>query len=336
MMKPFEHIDADSSARAAALLGEGNQAAPSRPEDRPVRVIAGGTDLLTVMKDDIVSPQTLVNIKTVPDLDRIQFDKAAGLRLGPLVTLTDLEHDTLINDRYTALAQAAHLSASPQLRNMATIGGNLLQQSRCWYYRGPFHCWLKGGDECYAREGENKYHAILDQGHCITVNPSDPAQALIAFDATLHILGPSAQRDLKVEQFFINPTPQRRALNQLDDDELITAITMPTPPPDTHSVYLKMMDRQTWGFALVSVAARITWEGDRVARTDIILGGVAPTPYRATIAEQEITGHNRHELQSGLADRAAHNAMRDARPLEHNAYKAPLAAALIKRALLSL
>ncbi len=218
-MKPFEHIDADSVTGAATLLREGNQAAPPRPEDRPVRIIAGGTDLLTVMKGDIFAPQTLVNIKTVPDLDHIQFDAANGLNLGPLVTLADLEHDALINDRYTALAQAARLSASPQLRNMATIGGNLLQQSRCWYYRGPFDCWLKGGDECYAREGENKYHAILDQGHCITVNPSDPAQALIAFDATLHILGPSAQRDLKVEQFFINPTPERRALNQLDDDE---------------------------------------------------------------------------------------------------------------------
>ncbi len=334
-MKPFEHIDADSVTGAATLLREGNQAAPPRPEDRPVRIIAGGTDLLTVMKGDIFAPQTLVNIKTVPDLDHIQFDAANGLNLGPLVTLADLEHDALINDRYTALAQAARLSASPQLRNMATIGGNLLQQSRCWYYRGPFDCWLKGGDECYAREGENKYHAILDQGHCITVNPSDPAQALIAFDATLHILGPSAQRDLKVEQFFINPTPERRALNQLDDDELITGITIPTPPLDTHSVYLKMMDRQTWGFALVSVAARITWDGERVARADIILGGVAPTPYRASIAEQEVTGRTRSELHSGLADRAAHNAMRDAHPLEHNAYKAPLAAALIKRALLS-
>jgi len=335
-MKPFEHIDVDSVTRAAALLREGNHAASPRPEDRPVRIIAGGTDLLTVMKDDIFAPQTLVNIKTVPDLDRIQFDAASGLTLGPLATLADLEHDALINDRYTALAQAARLSASPQLRNMATIGGNLLQQSRCWYYRGPFDCWLKGGDECYAREGENKYHAILDQGHCVTVNPSDPAQALIAFDATLHILGPAGQRDLKVEQFFINPTPQRRALNQLDDDELITAITLPTPPPNTRSVYLKMMDRQTWGFALVSVAARITWDGERIARADIILGGVAPTPYRATIAEQEVIGHSRSDLQSGLADRAAHNAMRDAHPLEHNAYKAPLAATLIKRALLSL
>lgn len=335
MMKPFEHIDVDSAAQAAALLGEGNQS-PPRAEERPVRVIAGGTDLLTVMKDDIMSPQTLVNIKTVPDLDRIHFNEKDGLTLGPLVTLADLEHDATVNERYTALAQAAHLSASPQLRNMATIGGNLLQQSRCWYYRGPFDCWLKGGTVCYAREGENKYHAILNQSHCITVNPSDPAQALIALDATIHILGPSAQRDIKAEQFFHNPTPELRALNVLADDELIIAITIPAPPPDTHSIYLKMMDRQTWGFALVSVAARISWDGDRIASAAIILGGVAPTPYRATVAEQAVSGHHRAELESGLAASAAHDAMRDAQPLDHNAYKVPLASALIKRALLSL
>ncbi len=337
MMKPFDHIEADSTAHVVALLGEGNKVgAELRSGDLPVQVIAGGTDLLTVMKDDIVSPQTLVNIKRVPGLDRIEFDEADGLTLGPLVTLTDIEMHPEIASRYAALGQSAHLSASPQLRNMATIGGNLLQRSRCWYYRGPFDCWLKGGEVCYAKEGENKYHAIINQGHCITVNPSDPAQALIAFDASLRIVGPSAQRDIKLEQFFINPTPERRSLNQLADDELITAISLPTPPPHTRSVYLKMMDRQVWGFALVSVAARITWEDDRVASASIILGGVAPTPYRAASVEQAIIGHSRADLHNGRADRAAHTATAEAHPLEHNAYKVPLTAALIKRALLSL
>jgi xanthine dehydrogenase YagS FAD-binding subunit len=314
-MHPFTHIDATTSDEIIHLI-DGN----SRP-------LAGGTDLLPLMKEGIVAPERLVNIKTAADLRYIRAEDNA-LRIGALTTLDQLDRDPLVRREYTALAEASGLAASPQLRNMATIGGNLLQQVRCWYYRGDFHCWLKGGTECQARDGRNDYHAIVDQSPCVAVYPSDPPAALIALDASLWIVGPGGERTIAVADFLQPPTDDRRVLHTLAPDELITEIVVPRMTG--RSVYLKAMDRATWAYALVSVAVAAQMDNGVLRNVRIVLGGVANTPIRAVAAEASVEGQS---LSDDLARRAGAIAIDGAQPLEHNRYKLPLARNLVAQAL---
>jgi xanthine dehydrogenase YagS FAD-binding subunit len=217
---------------------------------------------------------------------------------------------------------------------MATIGGNLLQRPRCWYYRNPhIDCWLKGGDTCPAREGQNQQHALFGADPCVAVHPSDPPAALMALGAEVRVRAAGHERTVPIEEFFAFPTEERRTETTLGSDELIVSIRLPAVPAGTASTYLKAMDRKVWAFAVVAAAAAMRFEGSRVAEASIVLGGVSPIPHRAVAAEQLLVGA---ELSEEVVARAATAALAGATPLRLNGYKIPLAEALIRRALHSL
>ncbi len=241
------------------------------------------------------------------------------MTLGALTTLSEIEKSELLQARFPALAEAAALAATPQLRNMATIGGNLLQRPRCWYFRSPlFHCWLKGGDECPARDGENQLHAIFDVSPCVAVHPSDPAPALLAYGAEVRLRGPQGERTLPLADFYAPPEEERRQETVLGDDELLLSLHLPAQPEGTRSIYLKAMERKVWAFALVSVAAVVQVGEGRIERASLVLGGVAPIPWRLREAERLLIGER---ASDELFARAADIALAEAEPLAHNAYK---------------
>lgn len=323
MMRPFDFTRPETIEQAIALLSD-----PAAGERRP---LAGGTDLLTLMKAEIVSPSHLIDIKRLPELDDQITESANGVAIGALTTLSQIEASPLIQDRYPALAEAAAVAASPQLRNMATIGGNLLQRPRCWYYRHPdIDCWLKGGESCAARTGENQLHALFGADPCVAVHPSDLATALVALHAEVRLRGNGHHRTVPIAEFFALPTPERRTETTIGSDELIVAIHLPALPAGASSTYLKAMDRKVWAFAVVGVAVALHLEGPRVAEASIVLGGVSPIPHRAIAAEQLLTGA---ELTESLIAQAATAALAGATPLSQNGYKVPLAEALVRQAL---
>lgn len=322
-MRSFEHINATDLQTAVALLGEASTEA-----------IAGGTDLLGELKARLRSPQRLVNLKTLPELHEISYSPKTGLKLGALVTLAEIEKHPLIRERFPILAQAAASAATPQLRNMGTIGGNLCQKPRCWYYRQKlFPCWLKGGDKCFAEDGENKYHAILGADRCHAVHPSDLAPALIALDATIRVVGPDLDGEIALEELYTKPTESHRRMTILGPGELIVEIRVPASKNDARGVYLKAMERQSWSFALVSVAAQLSFEGERITDARLVLGGVAAIPWRAKDSERILIGQ---QLSEELAQRAAEAAVAGAQPLRDNQYKVPLAKGLVERVLKTL
>lgn len=325
-MRPFQYLSTTSLPDALAALHDGH--------DGATRLLAGGTDLLTLMKTEIVQPDRLVDIKRLVELDdRIEVT-ADGLSIGALATLAEIEDDPLVRDLCPALAEAASLAATPQLRNMATLGGNLLQRPRCWYFRSEHvRCWLKGGDDCPARDGENQLHALFGGGPCYAVHPSDLATALVAANAAVRIRRQDGERTMPLADFFALPVAERRTENMLGEDELIVAVTIPPAPSGTRSTYLKAMDRKVWAFALVGVAVTVTFAGDRVTGASIVLGGVAPIPWRVPAVEAVLMGTT---LDPATIERVAATALADAEPLANNGYKIPLAQTLIRRALQSL
>jgi xanthine dehydrogenase YagS FAD-binding subunit len=326
-MKPFAYASPTSIDEALTLL---------KGADSSTRPLAGGTDLLTLIKADVAGPARLINLKRLPELsDRIE-PTPSGLTLGARATLADVENSDVIRERYSALAEAAAEAATPQLRNVATIGGNLLQRPRCWYYRNHlFDCWLKGGAECQARDGENHYHSLFghDASPCVAVHPSDPAVALAALDAEIVVRSDQGERTLPIPTLFAFPAEDRRTETTLRPGELIVSIRLPAPAEGTRSTYLKAMDRKVWAFALVAVAAVIRIESGKIAHARLALGGVANVPWRAEAAERLLTGQ---PPSDALFARAADAALEGAAPLQHNAYKVPLAKALIRRALASI
>jgi xanthine dehydrogenase YagS FAD-binding subunit len=316
-MKPFAYSNPATLEAALGALG---------PAARP---LAGGTDLLTLLKADLSAPEQLINVKAL--LPRGIEAKAEGLEIGALTTLAEIEQDARVRERYAALAQAASLAATVQNRNLATLGGNLLQRPRCWYFRNSrIDCWLKGGEDCPAREGENRHHALFGSGPCYAVHPSDIVPALLAFDAEVRIVGPRGERQMALADLMQLPTEDRRTETCLAPDELVTAVRLPSHPHPTPSVYLKAMDRKTWAFALAGVACALRIAGGKIAHARIVLSGVAPVPWRASHAERELLGH---EAAADRFARAAEAALQDARPLRHNAYKVPLQKALVRKAL---
>jgi xanthine dehydrogenase YagS FAD-binding subunit len=322
-MRPFYYHRPKSLDEAITLLNDSGSV---------TRLLAGGTDLLTLMKQELHTPDRLVDIKRLPELDdRIAPTPEGGIRIGALETLDGIESNPLVSGTYPALAQAAAIAASPQLRNMATIGGNLLQRSRCWYYRHEHvQCWLNGGDECFARDGENQHHALFGDSPCVSAHSSDPASALLALDASVEITSASGNRTLPLAELFALPEDDRRRETTLADDEVITAIILPASGAETRSAYLKAMERKVWAFALVGVAARLTVESGTITDARLVLGGVAPIPWRVPEAEQALVGARASEATFA---NAAETALANARPLSKNAYKLSLLRALIPRAL---
>jgi xanthine dehydrogenase YagS FAD-binding subunit len=299
--------------------------------DGAVRPLAGGTDLLPLMKSAVAEPQRLLDVKHVAALGGGIVEDGEGVCLGALTTLSAIESHPLLRTRYAALAEAAGLAATPQLRNMATLGGNLLQRPRCWYFRSSlFQCWLKGGEECHARDGENELHAVLGQSPCVAVHASDPPAALLALDASVTLVGPSGERRLALSEFFVEPTDAHRLEHVLGPDELVMSVHVPRPAEGSRSTYLKAMNRKVWAFALSGVAAVVRTQGTRIAEARLVLSGVAPIPWRCADAEAELIGS---AAEPAVFQRAAAAALAEAHPLRCNAYKLQLTRSLIQQAL---
>ncbi|HET9477966.1 MAG TPA: xanthine dehydrogenase family protein subunit M [Pyrinomonadaceae bacterium] len=300
--------------------------------DEAPRPLAGGQDLLTTMKDYTSRPTRLVNLKHIPGLDRITLN-ARGLTIGALVTLTQLEEHAGVRKSFPGLAEAAESIATPQIRNLGTVGGNLCQRPRCWYFRlEEVICLKKGGDECYAATGENKYNAIIAGGPSFIVHPSDLAPMLLALGARVTVMGATGRRVIPLDKFFTLPTEGNiRRENVLENDDIITEIFVPASPLAARSTYLKFKERDSLDFALAAVATALRLGPNGAVRdVRIVLGGVAPIPWRVPAAEKFLIGKR---LQADVLAEAARMALRDAEPLEKNAYKVPLAQTLVRRAL---
>ena len=322
-----QHLTAQSVEEAARWLREYGPRA---------RIIAGGTDLLGLMKDKIVGskmpmPEVLIDIKRIPGLDRIAYAEGRGLTIGAAATLRSMETSPVVLEKFPMLAQAANSVATNQIRNMGTLGGNLCQRPWCWYFRVPhFDCYKKGGAMCYAITGDNKYYfSVLGLGVCVMAHPSDTAPALIALGASAKIIGPEEARTVPLEQFFNGPREVFETV--LKDDEVLTEVFVPEPPTNMYGVYVKERPRHTWDFALSSVAALTRLANGFCEEARIILGGVAPYPYRAQRAEEVLKGS---PTTAEVAAEAGEAAVSGARPLSMNRYKIPLTRALVKRALL--
>lgn len=324
-MRAFEHVEPRTPRAALDQLAGDGQTLP----------IAGGTDLLTVMKKGIVRPRRVLNLKPLAELRYLRHDPRDGLQIGALTTLDEVEHHSVVRERFPMLAQAISVAASPQLRNVGTIGGNLCQHSRCWYYREDFKCWLKGGEVCYARDGENAFHSIFDtSGPCVSTQPSDIAPVLVALGGSVRVLGGRGERTIPAEELFMIPHEGARQLTALTPDELIVGVQFPEPPAGQRSLYLKAMDRGAWAFALVSVALALRLEGgqngNRVVDARLVLGGVAPKPWRAYAAEAALRGK---PLDTGTIAACVHAAVEGAQPLADNGYKVALTEGMVKRSL---
>jgi xanthine dehydrogenase YagS FAD-binding subunit len=321
-MHNFKYLKADSLESALAALERGNGAS----------LLAGGTDLVPLMKGEIVAPETLVDISGLSQLNYVEA-REGRLHIGATTPLSDLAAHPLVLGRYTALAEACQSAATPQLRNMSTIAGNLLQQPRCWYYRGEHNCWLKGGEVCYARQGENELHAIFlnspSESRCVSVHPSDPAVALLLFDATVRISTAQGESEVPLRDLYDRPIPERRNGATLPAGAVITEIVL-KPMEGGRSTYLKAMPRASWAFALVSVALFFRVADGRVAEARLGVGGVAPIPLRFSQVESLLLGQDTAQID---AESLVDILVAEATPLSKNGYKVPLLKGLFKQAL---
>lgn len=322
-MRAFEHRAVRSAEEAVAALRADTAGETS--------IIAGGADLLSLMKANLIAPARILDLKPARELRGVSAAPDGGVRIGALTTLSDIERDATLAARLPILPAAVRDAATPQLRNMATVGGNLMQRNRCWYFRGPYECWLKGGDQCFARDGQNKYSAIFDDGPCVAVHPSDLAPALLALEASVVVAGPQGERTMALDDLLRPPTAERRRETTLRGDDVIVAVTIPAQPTGAHGVYLKLMDRQAWAYALVSAAAQMTLRDGQVERARLALGGVANAPRRLPAVEAALEGQT---LTPALAAQAAEQAVAGASPLAHNGYKVQMARELTRRAIL--
>ena len=328
-MKAFEWTNPATVNEAVKMLTVTN---PGDPDEAP-RPIAGGQDLLTTMKDYTSRPVRVVNLKHIPGLNRITLN-ARGLTIGALVTLTELEEHQGVRKSFPGLTEAAHSIATPQIRNLATVGGNLCQRPRCWYFRlEEVNCLKKGGSECYAASGENKYNAIIGGGPSYIVHPSDLAPILVALGASVSVTGAGGRkRVIPLDKFFTLPSEGNiRRENVLNNDDIITEIFVPASPLAARSAYLKFKERESLDFALASAAVALRLKTTGAVRDSrIVLGGVAPTPWRVPAAEKFLLGK---QLTPEVLAETAKIALAEAQPLEKNAYKVPLAQTLVRRAL---
>lgn len=311
-------------------LEEAIAALAETPDARP---FAGGTDLMSEIAEGIIHPPLVVDLGGIADLRGVETTRDGALSLGAGMTLSELHRLPEVRTHYRALADAARSVGTAQLRNQGTLGGNLCQRPRCPYYRNPlFQCLKRGGDACYAATGENRYNAILGGEPSFIVHPSDCAPALVALDAQLLVTGPEGEVEVGIADFFVLPRHLVERENRLQPGELITRILLPPPDATKRTMYLKFTER-AWDFALVSVAASLTIAGGVCADSRIVLGGVAPSPWRAYTAEQALNGQR---LTPAAIAEAAQRATDGAVPLEHNAYKVRLAQTAVRRCLTAL
>ncbi len=289
--------------------------------DRPALIHGGGTDLLGCLREGILEAATVLSLSAIEGLRGITAMPDGSLRIGSMTTIAEIAASATVAGRYPGLAQAAKEVASPQLRNQGTIGGNLCQKPRCWYYRGDFHCLRKGGEMCYAFAGQNKHHCIFGGDLCYIVHPSDTAPVLAALGAVCRISGPASNRSVAVESFFVPPSEDPRRETVLEPGEIVTEIVVPPPARGLRSSYRKVRSRQAWDFALAGVALALVFDGNTVTSADIFLAGAAPVPWRATGAEEAVVGTT---LDAATVEKAAGATVAGAEPLELNGYKVPM------------
>jgi xanthine dehydrogenase YagS FAD-binding subunit len=322
-MNRFSYVKASTPAEAAALLSQYPSA----------KIMAGGTDLLPLMKGGLATTGTVIDLSAWKAGAGIE-DGHEGVCIGAMTSLASIASNPTVRTSFTALADACGLSAAPQLRNMGTIGGNLLQQTRCWYYRGEFNCWLKGGETCYARSGENEQHAIFNtdpgQARCVTAHPSDPAAALLALDASVEYVTAAGTERVAVGELFAPPTGKRRSFTTLPGGAVITAIIIDYPANTMLSAYRKVMPRATWAFALAGVAIALTIADKKIGSGRVALSGVAQVPVRIGAVEDLLAGAEPAMLEPA---QLAAQLTATAQPLSMNAYKVDMLQGLFRQTL---
>jgi xanthine dehydrogenase YagS FAD-binding subunit len=321
-MQPFEYLSPNNRTQAISLLG----AAWGKTE-----ILAGGTDLLALMKDDVIAPKRLINIKDIKDLHGISSN-AQGLRIGALTSLGDLADDETVRKNYPALADAVLEAASPQIRNLATLGGNLCQRPRCWYFRNGLGLLPKdeSGKELVSG-GENRYHAILgNEGPAKFVSPSTIVPILIAYGANIRLEGPKGKRELPLEKFFVVPKSEGEREHDLRPNEIVTEVTIPSAS-DVKAAHYEIRQKEVfdWPLAVAGIALRM--RGSNVESAKVVLGYVAPVPWPSAEAERVLTGSS---VSKDTAQKAAEAALANAKPLSHNTYKVKLARVAVARAIM--
>ncbi|NOX90387.1 MAG: xanthine dehydrogenase family protein subunit M [Calditrichaeota bacterium] len=323
-MRYFDYIQPENIKQASESAGR---------DWRKALLYAGGTDLLGLIKNEVESPAALINLKAIPGLNGIEYSEREGLTIGALVKLSQLSAHEVVREKYSVLEQALKETASPQLRNMGTIGGNLCQRPRCWYFRGDFHCLRKGGDICYAVDGENKYHCVIGGGPCFIVHPSDPAVALLTLDAGVTIASAKGTKRVALKDFFVLPEDDIYRENILQPGEIVTHIHVPPVSEKTVSGYIKFRERGAWDFAVVSVAATLRINGDTIIDGKAAFGGVAPKPWQEEKINQKLKGLS---VKPGNFESLSAEVLKEAEPLNQNAFKLPLVRNLLKRLLVQL
>jgi len=294
-------------------------------------VLAGGLDSMDWLKDRLRKPRVVVDLSNIAELRGIK-EVNGGLEIGAMTTLTEVVRHPVVRERYAILMEAAELVASPQIRNQGTIGGNVSQDTRCWYYRGGWTCYRAGGNICYADTptAVNREHAIFDADRCVAVNPSDTAPALVALDAQMVIRGPKGERVVPAEDYWIGPGIDITRMNVVQPGELLVAIRIPATMAGAQFYFEKVRDRQVWDFPLVNVAAAIKATGGTIGEARLVVNAVAATPKRLKNVEAFIAGKPRNE---DTAKAAGEMAVQGAQTLRHNGYKVPLMRNLVKRAI---
>jgi xanthine dehydrogenase YagS FAD-binding subunit len=322
-MRPFEFATPTAKEQAVGLLGASWADA---------QVLAGGTDLLALMKDDVVSPKRLVNIKSLPGLNTIAMAAATGLRAGALVRLQELADNAQVRRHYPMLAAAADDAASPQIRNMATLGGNLCQRPRCWYFRNGFGLLPKDeAGKSLVLQGDNRYHAILgNDGPAYFVSPSSVAPALVALGARVRIFGPGGAREVPLEKFFVIPRSENEREHDLKANEIVTEIVVP-PPGGARTAHYEVRQKEAFDWPLATASVALAMNGNNVRSARVVLGHVAPVPWLSAEAEAALVGKAINEQSADAAGRAA---VSTAKSLGRNAYKIQLARVAVKRAIM--
>jgi xanthine dehydrogenase YagS FAD-binding subunit len=321
-MRSFEYASPTTKEQAVALLG---------PTWGQAEVLAGGTDLLALMKDDVVRPKRLVNIKQIKEMNGVNA-MSQGLRVGALTTLGELADNVNVIKDYPALAEAINDAASPQIRNLATLGGNLCQRPRCWYFRGGFGLLPKdqSGKELVAG-GENRYHAILgNDGPAKFVSPSTIVPVLVAYGASVRLAGPKGPRELPLERFYVIPKTETEREHDLKPNEILSEVVL-TPSRELKVAHYEIRQKQAFDWPLAVAAVALKMNGSSVESARVVIGYVAPIPWRSAEAERVLTGK---AVSEDTAKAAAEAGLQKATPLSHNAYKVQLAKVAVKRAIL--
>jgi xanthine dehydrogenase YagS FAD-binding subunit len=325
-MKTFANANARDLQQAVTLVQQTHR------DGKAASFVGGGSDLLALVKERIIAPDVLVNLKTIKGLDQVT-PAAGGVTIGGLITLDTLSRNPVVRRQYAVLAEAAETVATPQIRNVGTLAGNVCQRPWCWYFRNGFPCFKNGGNTCFSFAGENQFHAIFGGGPSYIVHPSDTAVALLALDARFRIVGPSGERLLPAADFFALPQQNPARENVLGPEEALAEIQIPSARAGMRSTYHKIMDREAWTHAVVSAAIVLEMDKDVCRSARIVLGGVAPIPWRLPEVERMLVGQR---ITEALAAKAAETALEGARPLAKNAYKVPLTKGVIRRTLLAL